>query len=111
MPSLDRVISTYKSDLSHSISINKTYKLNQSYYKKNYVNKYSFSNSVPLPITNKDITFNGVSLKYTGSEGLLDEFKDKDGNSYTKDRVSGEVKKKLKIVGYARLNSKTDRYF
>lgn len=107
MPNLARLISTYNSDLSQRISINKTYKYNHSNnYKKNFLNKYNFQNSPPLPILNKDITHNGVSLKYKGSEGLLDEYRDKDGGEWTKDRVTGEVKKKLKILGYARLNTK-----
>ena len=105
-----RLIKNDNSDLSKMTSINKTKLYNQyTRYKRNYVNNYNFSNSPPLPILNKDITYNGVSLKYKGSEGLLDEYRDKDGGEWTKDRVTGEVKKKLKILGYARLNTKSHK--
>lgn len=107
MPNLARLISAYNSDLSQRISINKTNILKPyTNYKKNYLNKYNFQNSTPLPILNKDITHKGVSLKYKGSEGLLDEYRDKDGVEWTKNRVTGEVKKKLKILGYVRFNTK-----
>lgn len=102
-----RLIKNDNSDLSKMTSINKTKLYNQyTGYKRNYVNKYNFSNNPPLQTENRDITYEGASLKYTGTEGLLDEYRDKEGNTYTKDKITGEVKKKLKIIAHARLNTK-----
>lgn len=89
-----RVIKFYNSDLSNIISINKT-KVIKPYTNYNYKNKYS-SNTPFLPSQNKDIEFKGIKLKYHASWGMLDEFRGEDGNDYTKDKVTGEIKKKTK---------------
>lgn len=89
-----RVIKFYNSELSNIISINKT-KVIKPYSNYKYGNSYS-SNTPFLPSQNKDIEFKGIKLKYHASWGMLDEFRGSDGNDYTKDKVTGEIKKKTK---------------
>ena len=87
-----RVVKFDMSDKSNMIGINKT-KLIKPYSYYNYKNRYS-ENSTPLPVQKKDFEYNGIQLKYYASEGFLDEFHGSDGNDYTKNRITNEIKKK-----------------
>ena len=90
--STPRVVKFDMSDRSNMIGINKT-KLIKPYSYYNYKKRYS-ENSTPLPIQKKDFEYNGIQLKFYASEGFLDEFHGSDGNDYTKNRITNEIKKK-----------------
>ena len=93
-----RVINFDKSELSKMTSINKTKLINQySFNKSNFYKRNNFDRPF-LPGPSKNIIENGLKLKFVGSEGLIDHFEGEDGNAYEKNRMTGELKKKLKIL-------------
>tara|TARA_B100000989_G_scaffold282309_1_gene247249 strand:- start:1082 stop:1678 length:597 start_codon:yes stop_codon:yes gene_type:complete len=81
------------SDVPNMVGINRTiYNRTNSNFKKN---KSHFSNfkagGVAKPI-NK-IIFNGITLKYFGSEGLKDEYRGSDGELYTRNKLNDKIEK------------------
>jgi hypothetical protein len=94
-------------DRSNMSAINKTItnKLyNKNYYYNNFNRQQSISDTPLGKLSNKILKYNNKDLLFYQSEGVLDFYKDSEGNTFTRNRVNNEIKaegslkKKLKIV-------------
>lgn len=87
-----RYANLYNSDMPNCTSINKTKLIKPYRFYNNRFSNYPTTGGVARPL-NK-IKFNNIDLQYFATEGLFDEYRDKDGNVYTKSKLTNEIKKK-----------------
>ena len=103
-----RYIKNDTPDVSKTIHINRTttnyLNNNKKYSYNNYDRQQSISDTPLGKLSNKILKYNNKDLLFYQSEGVLDFYKDSEGNTFTRNRVNNEIKcegslkKKLKIV-------------